>query len=396
VLSPATADLLGEEGVLEPGSGVTWRAFETGEPEIHENVAASDGIINEDTAIRSELSLPLGEFGVLILASTEIGDFEEADVALAKVLAANTEAALDRTERAVLRELLDSYLRRFRGHDRRTLQDAAAALGLVDWATAAVGSADRYRQLEGLTWLLLLDTVADDLGVRRRCRGHRDTRAAGARVLYECDHPNAVRAGTELLLDATEPLSVLGLDTLYRLHDRDPAHLVAYANANHRNWPASLTIQVLRAFGECNPVSDDVSLDWAFDLLDADSPRVRAAAVAALGEYGWRTDVGDRLQTAAPTADAAPVVRRAAYSTLGEWGNTDAVRQLAAAVVVDPDPRCRLAAARALPDGAEGDERGAIEPVETDGSFPGPADGTASLDDAPALEWVAERAEPGS
>jgi|AntDeeMetagen134_2_1112570.scaffolds.fasta_scaffold04638_2 HEAT repeat protein len=303
---------------------------------------------------------------------------------------------LDRTERAVLRELLDSYLRRFRGHDRRTLQDAAAALGLVDWATAAVGSADRYRQLEGLTWLLLLDTVADDLGVRRRCRGHRDTRAAGARVLYECDHPNAVRAGTELLLDATEPLSVLGLDTLYRLHDRDPAHLVAYANANHRNWPASLTIQVLRAFGECNPVSDDVSLDWAFDLLDADSPRVRAAAVAALGEYGWRTDVGDRLQTAAPTADAAPVVRRAAYSTLGEWGNTDAVRQLAAAVVVDPDPRCRLAAARALPDGAEGDERGAIEPVETDGSFPGPADGTASLDDAPALEWVAERAEPGS
>ena len=303
---------------------------------------------------------------------------------------------LDRTERAVLRELLESHLRRFRGRDRRALQDAAAALGLVDWATTAARSDDRYRQLEGLTWLFRLDTVADDLDVRRRCRGHRDTRAAGARVLYGCDHLNAVRTGTDLLLGAAEPLSVLGLDTLYRLHDRDPAHLVAYANANHRDWPASLTIQVLRAFGECDPVSDDVSLDWVFDRLDADSPRVRAAAVTALGKYGWRTDVTDRLRTAAPTADPAPAVRRAAYSTFGEWGDADAVRRLTAAVVVDPDPRCRLAAARALPEGAGTGEGGAVGAAETDGAFADSAADAASLDDAPALEWVTERAGPGS
>jgi PAS domain S-box-containing protein len=107
---------------------LAWEVFESGEMGRYDRVDDEPGVHNPDTPIRSELLLPLGEHGVLIIGATEPAAFDDRDVSLAKLLAANTEAALERAERE--RELVVE-------RDRLTalfenVPDAALRYELVD------------------------------------------------------------------------------------------------------------------------------------------------------------------------------------------------------------------------------------------------------------------------
>jgi PAS domain S-box-containing protein len=84
---------------IPAGEGLAWRAYSTESPDVHADVRESDHLLNEQTSLRSELYLPLGKHGVLIVGSTTVDDFDATDEALARVLAANVEVALDRVER---------------------------------------------------------------------------------------------------------------------------------------------------------------------------------------------------------------------------------------------------------------------------------------------------------
>ncbi|MFB6173794.1 MAG: PAS domain S-box protein [Halobacteriales archaeon] len=90
--------LLGDPPTFAPGEGLAWTAFETGDPQIHDDVSVVPGRYNPDTEIRSELILPLGEYGILTIGSTTVGAFDETDVSLAKLLAAHVTTALTRLE----------------------------------------------------------------------------------------------------------------------------------------------------------------------------------------------------------------------------------------------------------------------------------------------------------
>jgi PAS domain S-box-containing protein len=95
---------------IPAGEGVAWQAYATGDSQVHADVREADRVLNEDTPFRHELHLPLGDHGVLIVASTACGEFDAADEALAHVLAANVEAALDRVEyERTLAEERDKY-----------------------------------------------------------------------------------------------------------------------------------------------------------------------------------------------------------------------------------------------------------------------------------------------
>jgi len=79
-----------------PESGsISWRVFETGEPVSYGDVGDAEEIANPDTAVRSELVLPLGRHGVMNIGSTTANAFDDTDEHPANLLAANTEAALD-------------------------------------------------------------------------------------------------------------------------------------------------------------------------------------------------------------------------------------------------------------------------------------------------------------
>jgi PAS domain S-box-containing protein len=80
------------------GDSLAWKVFESGEAQVYDDVRTAPGG-TEARPTRSEIVLPLGEFGVFMAGSTTADSFDDRQVSLAKVLAANAEVALDRIDR---------------------------------------------------------------------------------------------------------------------------------------------------------------------------------------------------------------------------------------------------------------------------------------------------------
>ena len=91
--------LIGTPPVFEPEDGVAWQAFETGETQVHDDITSNPDRYNPETDIRSELILPLGDHGVLLIGSCEASAFDDTDVTLAETLSVHATAALDRLDR---------------------------------------------------------------------------------------------------------------------------------------------------------------------------------------------------------------------------------------------------------------------------------------------------------
>ena len=122
VLRPAAAtdellEFYGDSVVFGPGEAdsVTWRAYATGETLQFDDIRTTDRLTNPDTDARGTLFVPLGDHGVFVGASTTIGAFDEETQNLVGLLAATTEAALDRvTGRMDIRERDQELARRAR------------------------------------------------------------------------------------------------------------------------------------------------------------------------------------------------------------------------------------------------------------------------------------------
>jgi signal transduction histidine kinase len=85
----------GEPPVYPVGEGTAGRALAAGEPLVVEDVTALDDGYDR-ASIRSAMYLPLGSHGTLSVGRTSDAGFSPSEVHLAKMLAANAEAALDR------------------------------------------------------------------------------------------------------------------------------------------------------------------------------------------------------------------------------------------------------------------------------------------------------------
>jgi PAS domain S-box-containing protein len=97
--SPDADETLGEPVVSDPGGSLAWDVFVDGAAASYDDVRDAAVTTDADTAVRSALVLPLGEHGVVTTASTAVAAFDESTQDLASILAASTEAALDRIQR---------------------------------------------------------------------------------------------------------------------------------------------------------------------------------------------------------------------------------------------------------------------------------------------------------
>ena len=77
---------------------VGWEAFESGEPVVYDDIRSDHRVPNQ-TPLGSLLVLPLGDHGVFVAGAPTAGAFAEEDLGMARVFAANVEAALDSAER---------------------------------------------------------------------------------------------------------------------------------------------------------------------------------------------------------------------------------------------------------------------------------------------------------
>jgi len=134
--------LLGEPPTYTGGESLSWEAFRTGEVTVCEDLQSEPDRYNPETPIESEIILPLGEYGIVVVGATEPADFDEVGVWLARILANTVEAALDRAAREQESlehrrrlERQNERLDEFAGivsHDlRNPLQVATARVGLL-------------------------------------------------------------------------------------------------------------------------------------------------------------------------------------------------------------------------------------------------------------------------
>jgi len=254
----ATRDILGlsvnavyrhdpDRGVLEPlsataearetfdglptfdrGEGLAWEAFESGEPIVHDDVGEAEGAYNPETPVGSELLAPLGEFGVLVAGTLDTGGFDDQSVRLARVLAANMEAALDRA--ASYRELQER---------ERKLTDLQHRIAEIVEATSPGAVAEAA-----------VDIARAELGLSL-CGIH----------LRE-GHRLAPAAVTPAVEETFEEVPV------YRRSDPD-------RTADRVNWAAFMTGETV--------VIDDVRTEPG---IEADETATRSGVTRPLGEHG--------------------------------------------------------------------------------------------------------------
>ncbi|QFU81550.1 hybrid sensor histidine kinase/response regulator [Natronorubrum aibiense] len=98
-VSEAVAETFEIQSRYDEDDGIVRRVFEMGEAELYDDVRDASGVCNAKTPIRCEMACPLGEHGVLLVASRSAAAFDEADTALLRVVASNLEATLDRLSR---------------------------------------------------------------------------------------------------------------------------------------------------------------------------------------------------------------------------------------------------------------------------------------------------------
>jgi len=87
--------VIGDTPIL-PLDSLAGRVYTQNCPEVFDDVHEADGTYNSDTPIRSEILVPILDFGVLSVGATEVDAFTENDSEVAKLVASNLEAAISR------------------------------------------------------------------------------------------------------------------------------------------------------------------------------------------------------------------------------------------------------------------------------------------------------------
>ena len=208
------------------------RAYRAGETMRYGDVRETDAVLDPETAVRSELYVPLGDHGVLVASSTTPRDFDDGDEALARVLGANAEAALDRVERERELQQRNERLDEFASlvaHDlQNPLQVAQTRLALAreerdgDHLASAAGAADRIETL-----------IEDLLTLARSGRLAEETEPVDLAALVE-DCWTTVETGAASLVVEGAPTARADRSHLRRLVENLLANAVEHGSTGSR------------------------------------------------------------------------------------------------------------------------------------------------------------------
>jgi PAS domain S-box-containing protein len=96
--SDSVEEVLGQPPTLGENS-LAWKIYQQNTLQTFENLQAVDDVYNIETPFQSEIIVPLGEHGVLLISFTNTTSIDDTYRHLNKILGANVTAALDRVSR---------------------------------------------------------------------------------------------------------------------------------------------------------------------------------------------------------------------------------------------------------------------------------------------------------
>jgi len=148
--------------------GIAWEAYRDGEVRSYGDIREADELYDPETDMRSGLYFPLGEHGILLAASPEIDAFDDSDLTLGRILAANATSAFDRVEQdALLRERTATLTRQNRQLDEFAsvvAHDLRNPLQVADGKINLANETQDLSQLEdALQALDRMETLIQDL-----------------------------------------------------------------------------------------------------------------------------------------------------------------------------------------------------------------------------------------
>lgn len=165
VASSMSRELLETIPAVGPDDGIVWRVHANGEPEVVQDVGAAPDAYDETSDIRSELLVPIGEFGVIAAGSTEPRDFSTTEFELLQTLVTSAESALQLVDRQRELETLDQILTRVLRHNVRNdltvIRGRAELIAQQSTGAIATHAADVLRSSENL-----LSTTAEARKIR--------------------------------------------------------------------------------------------------------------------------------------------------------------------------------------------------------------------------------------
>ncbi|MFB6176729.1 MAG: GAF domain-containing protein, partial [Halobaculum sp.] len=91
----SVTDLVDEIPTITAGDSTAWRAYERGETLALDDVRDEPGVYTPEAPVRSELHLPLGDYGLLLAGSETPGEFDQQDIVFGEILADAMVVALD-------------------------------------------------------------------------------------------------------------------------------------------------------------------------------------------------------------------------------------------------------------------------------------------------------------
>ncbi|WP_267164342.1 GAF domain-containing protein [Halovenus salina] len=113
------AELVGEQPAFSKGSSIAWETFTEGTTSVISDVSELDKTHNPETPIKGEITVPIGDFGILTAASTYKDSFTKLDAEILEILATNLEAIAKVIDSRQDIDLLDQVIARILRHNVR-------------------------------------------------------------------------------------------------------------------------------------------------------------------------------------------------------------------------------------------------------------------------------------
>lgn len=325
-VTDAASELLGERPPFDRGTALPWRAFTANEPVLADGSVADYGA--RDLPLRSTMYVPIDGRGTLSIGSSS-ERFEDADVRLAQVLAANAGASLDRVERETKLERYGTIVETV--DDAVYTVDEEGRFSFVNGAFSTLTGYDREQLLGADVSLLKDDATVERFedAVRGLLRGETDRTAIefdlltadGERVPCEdhltlLPHEGSYRGCAGVIRDLTE----------YKRREaaleRQNERLEEFASVVSHDLRNPLGVARGRlelAHSEC-PTSHHEDVRWALSRMDS-----LITDILALARQG---NVVDETAPVAlePVAEAAwtSVENGMATLVLGDLGTMEA------------------------------------------------------------------------